>query len=140
VLLAGAGAGAFGCSKRGRVEARVHTAKDWARRRDADGHGNGHASSRCWNVEVGSQISGIILTLSVDFNSEVKSNQVIAQLDPATYRANVSSAEGDLANAQASLEAGADQRQARVDLFNDKLVAQSDYDQSIATLIKPRRR
>ena len=41
------------------------------------------------NVQVGSQISGIIQRLYADFNSQVKSNQIIAQLDPATYRANV---------------------------------------------------
>ena len=52
------------------------------------------------NVQVGSQISGIIQKLYADFNSLVKSNQVIAQLDPATYQANVNSAEGELANSQ----------------------------------------
>src|ERR1051326_698224 len=55
------------------------------------------------NVQVGSQISGIIDSLYADFNSTVKSNQVIAQLDPATYRAAVHQAEGDLANAKAGL-------------------------------------
>src|SRR5215469_9939384 len=34
------------------------------------------------NVQVGSQISGRINKLLVDFNSEVKSNQVIAEIDP----------------------------------------------------------
>lgn len=86
------------------------------------------------NVEVGSQISGIIQTLYVDFNSEVKSNQVIAQLDPSTYQANVSSAEGDLANTEASLElAQVNAKRAR-DLFQDKLISSSDFDQSVATL------
>lgn len=86
------------------------------------------------NVEVGSQISGIIQTLYADFNSEVKSNQVIAQLDPATYRANVSSAEGDLANAQASLELAQVNAKRAADLFKSGLIAQADYDQSVATL------
>jgi hypothetical protein len=49
------------------------------------------------NVQVGSQISGIIQKLSADFNSEVKAGEVIAQLDPATYQANVHQAEGELA-------------------------------------------
>ncbi len=86
------------------------------------------------NVEVGSQISGIIQTLYVDFNSEVKSNQVIAQLDPATYRANVSSAEGELANSQASLELAQINAKRAEDLYNAGLIARSDYDQSVATL------
>src|ERR1041384_4169268 len=37
------------------------------------------------NVQVGSQISGIIQNLYADFNSSVTSNQIIARLDPATY-------------------------------------------------------
>src|SRR2546425_1039034 len=41
------------------------------------------------NVQVGSQISGIIKRMFVDYNSVVKSNQVIAQIDPSTYQENV---------------------------------------------------
>src|SRR6476469_1928852 len=36
------------------------------------------------NVQVGSQISGRISKIFVDFNSEVKSNQVIAEIDPSS--------------------------------------------------------
>src|SRR5690349_1678369 len=39
------------------------------------------------NVQVGSQISGMIQKLYVDFNSSVTQGQVIAELDSATYRA-----------------------------------------------------
>jgi HlyD family secretion protein len=86
------------------------------------------------NVEVGSQISGIIQSLYVDFNSEVKSNQVIAQLDASTYRANVSSAEGELANSQASLELAQINARRAADLFKSGLISQADHDQSVATL------
>lgn len=86
------------------------------------------------NVEVGSQISGIIQKLFADFNSVVKSNQVIAQLDSATYRANVSSAEGELANSQASLELAQVNARRAAELFRDKLISQSEHDQSVATL------
>ena len=41
------------------------------------------------NVTVGSQVSGIILKLFADWNSPVKAGQIIAQLDPATFKANV---------------------------------------------------
>src|SRR5882672_8565863 len=54
------------------------------------------------NVEVGSQISGIIRKLNVDFNSVVKSNDVIAEIDPSTYQVNVLKAQADLANAKAN--------------------------------------
>lgn len=56
------------------------------------------------SVEVGSQISGIIKTLHADFNTNVKSGQVIAQLDPATYEAIAHQNEGELDNAKANLE------------------------------------
>lgn len=86
------------------------------------------------NVQVGSQISGIIQKLHADFNSIVTNGQLIAELDPATYKANVSSADAELANARASLElAQANSRRAE-ELSRSKLIAQSEYDQTVATL------
>ena len=38
------------------------------------------------NVQVGSQVSANIAKLFVDFNSEVKAGQVVAQIDPALFR------------------------------------------------------
>ena len=38
------------------------------------------------NVQVRSQVSGNIAKLFVDFNSEVKAGQVVAQIDPALFR------------------------------------------------------
>lgn len=86
------------------------------------------------NVTVGSQISGIILSLFADFNSQVKEGEVIAQLDPATYKANVASAEGDLANARANLELTQVDYKRADELFKSKLIAQSDYDKALAAL------
>src|SRR5207249_6025192 len=54
-------------------------------------------------VEVGSQISGNIKELMVDFNSPVKQGQVIAQLDPASYEAAFIQAQGNLGQANAGL-------------------------------------
>jgi HlyD family secretion protein len=86
------------------------------------------------NVTVGSQISGIIQNLFVDFNSQVTQGQVIAQLDPATYKANVASAQGDVENAKANLElARVDFRRAEA-LNKAQLIATSDYDKAVATL------
>ncbi len=63
------------------------------------------------NVLVGSQVSGTIKNLYADFNSQVKEGQVIAQIDPAIFqaqvdqaRANVLSAQANLINAKANLE------------------------------------
>ena len=85
-------------------------------------------------VQVGSQISGIIQKLFVDFNSTVTNGQTIAQLDPATFRANVHQAEGDLANAEASLELTKINAGRAEKLVSQSLLPQADYDKAIADL------
>jgi HlyD family secretion protein len=54
-------------------------------------------------VDVGSQISGQIAELHVDFNSKVKKGDLLAVIDPQTYKSRVASAEADLAVARANL-------------------------------------
>lgn len=56
-------------------------------------------------VQVGSQISGQIIALEADFNSAVTKDQVIARLDPASYRGKLDQAEADLAVAEATISA-----------------------------------
>jgi HlyD family secretion protein len=55
-------------------------------------------------VQVGSQVSGMISQLSADFNTRVRKNQVIAQIDPAIFRAELEQAEADLINAEANVK------------------------------------
>ena len=86
------------------------------------------------NVTVGSQVSGRISKLYVDYNSVVKSNEVIAEIDPSTYQAAVEQASADLANAKANLELQRVEANRTSDLFTNKLVSGSDYDTAIATL------
>jgi HlyD family secretion protein len=86
------------------------------------------------NVQVGSQISGTIAKLYADYNSSVTQGQVVAQIDPGTYQANVNQAEGDVANARAALELAQVNANRAKELFDSKLIPQSDFDQSIATL------
>jgi HlyD family secretion protein len=86
------------------------------------------------NVQVGSQISGMLQKIAVDYNSLVKAGQVIAQLDPATYQANVHQSEADLANTQAGLELAQVDAKRSADLFNNKLISQSDFDKAMADL------
>src|SRR5450432_2253970 len=86
------------------------------------------------NITVGSQISGIIQKLYVDWNSPVTAGQVVAQLDPATYAASVRSAQGDLASAKANQELQQAEAERSAELFTNKLVSRSDYDTAIALL------
>ncbi|HEY2138594.1 MAG TPA: efflux RND transporter periplasmic adaptor subunit [Chthoniobacterales bacterium] len=86
------------------------------------------------NVQVGSQVSGNIQKLFADFNSPVKAGQVIAQIDPVVFQANVNQAEGDVANARAALElARLNEARTRA-LVAKQNSAQSDLDQATATL------
>src|SRR5882672_8137670 len=84
------------------------------------------------NVQVGSQISGRINKILVDFNSEVKSNQVIAQIDPASYQAAVLRYEADLANAKANLALAQVQARRAEALYTNNLISASDHDTTLA--------
>lgn len=55
-------------------------------------------------VQVGSQVSGTISQIFVDFNSKVKKGQVIAQIDPSILRTRLLQAEADLTNALANVK------------------------------------
>lgn len=86
-------------------------------------------------VTVGTPVSGIIKALFADYNSQVKKGQVIAQIDPSSYRALVEQSRGNHLNAQANLDKA---KVALVDaertmnryknLVKDGSVAVSDYD------------
>ena len=54
-------------------------------------------------IQVGSQVSGTVSRLYVDFNSRVKRGQVIAQIDPALFEGSLLQAKADLANARAAV-------------------------------------
>ncbi len=86
------------------------------------------------NVQVGSQISGMIQKLFVDFNSTVTGGQVVAQIDAATYRANLHATEGELASARAVLELAQLNERRVKELVTNQLVSQSDYDKALADL------
>jgi HlyD family secretion protein len=85
-------------------------------------------------VEVGSQISGIIQRIHVDFNSPVRRGQVIAQIDPSTYAAAVSSAEAELDAATTNLELARKHWQRTEQLDARELVARSEVEHASAAL------
>lgn len=86
-------------------------------------------------VTVGTPVSGIIKELFADYNSLVKKGQVIAQIDPASYRALVEQSRGSYLNAQANLDKAkvtlvdAERTLKRYqNLVKDGSVSVSDYD------------
>lgn len=86
------------------------------------------------NVQVGSQISGIVSHLYADWNSQVTNGQLVALIDPSTYKANVLQVQSDLVNAQAGLELAQVNAGRSKELFDGKLIPQSDYDTAVANL------
>jgi HlyD family secretion protein len=86
------------------------------------------------NVQVGSQISGQILKINVDFNSKVKAGDIVAEIDPATYRTRLLQNEADLASARASLQLAEVNARRAEELFKNKLISQAEYDTTIANL------
>jgi HlyD family secretion protein len=89
------------------------------------------------NVLVGTQVSGTIKNLYVDFNSRVKKGQIIAQIDPSTFEAQVQQAQANLLAAQANLDksnaALVDAKRTfdrNKELFSKNLVPRSDLDTS----------
>ena len=54
-------------------------------------------------VSVGPTVSGLVKAIYVDFNSEVKKGQVLAQIDPANFLASLEQASAQIANAEANL-------------------------------------
>jgi len=54
------------------------------------------------NVQVGTQVSGTISTIFVDYNSLVKKGQLLAQIDPANFESQVAQAKANLSSAEAN--------------------------------------
>jgi HlyD family secretion protein len=86
------------------------------------------------NVLVGCQVSGTIKKIYVDYNSTVTNGELIAELDPSQYRAQLQQAEANLANAKANLELQQAQTKRESQLFTNSLVSGSDFDTAVATL------
>lgn len=84
-------------------------------------------------VSVGSQVSGIIKTLYVDFNSKVKKGELIAQLDKSLLQAQVDQASGNVANnkAQVALQTANFGREQL--LYKTDAISKAEYDNALAS-------
>src|SRR5580698_2944972 len=80
------------------------------------------------NILVGCQVSGTISKIYVDYNSIVKAGQLIAEIDPSTYQAQLDQAQANLDNAKANLELQQVQTKREAALYTNNLVSGSDYD------------
>lgn len=80
------------------------------------------------SVTVGTQVSGIVSKLFVDYNSVVKKGQVIAELDKTNLMSQLNTAKTQLATAQSQLNYQTANYKRYKTLFEKGLVAADDFD------------
>lgn len=104
-------------------------------------------------VEVGTQVSGIIDKLYVDYNDQVKAGQLIAEMDKINLQAELESAQAQLESSKTEFEYQQKNYARNKVLFEKKLISDSEYetatytyekaknayDQSKASMVKVRR-
>jgi HlyD family secretion protein len=90
-------------------------------------------------VNIGSQVSGTVSKLYVDFNSKVKKGQALADLDPRLFRAalekaraGLASAEAEVQKAQAQLNDAFRVEKRSKELVEQRLVSQQEVDSAVA--------
>ncbi len=84
-------------------------------------------------VSVGTQVSGQVSELLIDFNDQVKKGQLLARIDPTLAQQGVTDAQANLEKAQAQAVQASRDYQRNRELANDGLVARSAYEQTQAT-------
>ena len=82
-------------------------------------------------VNVGTQVSGTVKKLHVDFNDHVKAGQVLLELDPALLQAQVNQDEANLANAKATLELALANEARNKTLWDQDSVARQALDTAV---------
>jgi HlyD family secretion protein len=82
-------------------------------------------------VQVGSQVSGRLAKIYVDFNSVVKNGQLLAQIDPTFLQAALDQAKAGVFKAQATLNQAERDHKRNTDLFAKNLISQADMDASL---------
>jgi HlyD family secretion protein len=82
-------------------------------------------------VNVGTQVSGTVKRLLVDFNDQVKAGQVLLELDPTTYRAAVEQSDGEVKGAAAALKLAQTTEARLTELFAQEYVSREELDQAI---------
>lgn len=82
-------------------------------------------------VSVGTQVSGTVKKLHVDFNDRVKAGQILLELDPALLQAQVRQDEANRNSARAALElAAANETRSRT-LFQQEFISRQEYDTAV---------
>lgn len=79
-------------------------------------------------VSVGTQVSGTVAKLYVDFNDKVKAGQLLLELDPSVYAAKLAASEANLANIRAAQGLAAANAARSGELFRQNFISRQEYD------------
>ena len=88
------------------------------------------------SVDVGTQVSGIVSKLYVDYNSVVKAGQIIAELDRTNLMSELSSAQANLKSAQSELDYQKTNYERFKALHDKGLISANDFEQARLSYIK----
>lgn len=86
------------------------------------------------SVNVGTQVSGTLIKLHADFNSEVKDGQLLAELDPSLFNAALAQSEANLNSAKASLRLAQTKEARTRSLVGKGFISQAELDIAVKEL------
>lgn len=79
-------------------------------------------------INVGTQVSGTVSRLTVDFNDRVAAGQVLLEIDPRVYQARLAASEATLAQLRATAQLNAANAARAAELRRQQFISQQDYD------------
>lgn len=85
-------------------------------------------------VTVGTQISGKVIKLHVDFNDRVEEGQILAELDPSLLNAQLAQSEANVKSAEATLELAMANNKRAKELFAKEYISKQEFDVSTQSL------
>jgi len=87
-------------------------------------------------VEIGTQVSGIVQKVYVDYNSHVKKGQLLAELDKSTLNERLSQAQSQITAAQSRLKYAQQNFERTKQLYNNNATTKVDYESSENDLVQ----
>ncbi|MCR4965722.1 MAG: efflux RND transporter periplasmic adaptor subunit [Bacteroidales bacterium] len=87
-----------------------------------------------YKVDVGTQVSGIVERIYVDFNSEVKKGQLLAELDRSNLNEQLTQAQTSVSNAKSNLTLAQQQYDRIKALYDNKAATQESYESATNSL------
>lgn len=85
-------------------------------------------------VSVGTQVSGRVNKLYVDFNDKVEENQILLELDDALLKAQIGQTKGNIKNIQASVDLAVANEARMRSLYEQEYVSKQELDQAVQAL------